>query len=84
MVQFVTNEPHRSRTPEVLVENPLKPGSYRFRLVVFDEAGNNSVPFDLAVTVVEETRTVFRPELVREATILRRPILDRLRVTRPS
>ena len=84
MVQFATDKPLRSRTPEVVVENPLKPGRYRFSLVVVDDSDNESAPFELAVTVVEETRTVFRPELVREATILRRPILDRLRVTRPS
>jgi hypothetical protein len=85
VVQFATDKPVRSKAPEVVVENPLKPGRYRFSLVVVDDSDNESAPFELAVTVVEETRTVFRPELVREATVLRRPIIaDRLRVFRPS
>jgi hypothetical protein len=91
VVQFATDKPHRSRTPEVVVENPLKPGRYRFSLVVVDTSDNESEPFELAVSVVEETRTtVLRPELIREATILRRPtpeprpiVVDRLRPIRP-
>ena len=84
MVQLATDKPHRSRTPEVLVENPLKPGRYRFSLVVVDDSDNESAPFELAVTVVEQTGPVLRREIVREATVLRRPIaIDRLRVVRP-
>lgn len=89
MVQFVTDKPIRSRTPEVVVENPLKPGRYRFSLVVIDTSDNESEPFELAVSVVEETRTtVLRPELIREAVVLRRPtpepiVVDRLRTIRP-
>ena len=75
----------------MVVENPLKPGRYRFSLVVVDTSDNESEPFELAVSVVEETRaTVFRPEILRDATILRRPtpepspiIIDRLRTIRP-
>jgi hypothetical protein len=87
MVQFVTDKPVRSKVPEVAVENPLKPGTYRFSLVVIDDSDNESEPFDLAVTVVEQTRTtVLRPELIREATVLRQPvgINPRLRVIRPQ
>jgi len=91
VVQFVTDKPIRSRSPEVVVENPLKPGRYRFSLVVVDTSDNESEPFELAVSVVEETRTtVFRPEILRDATILRRPapepspiVIDRLRTIRP-
>ena len=84
MVQFVTAQPQRSREPQVVVENPLKPGRYRFSLVVVDDSGNESVPTELAVSVVEETRPV-RPEIVREEMVLRRPItLDRMRIIRPS
>ena len=83
MVQFVTDKPHRSREPQVVVENPLQPGRYRFSLVVVDDADNESVPFELAVTVIEQIRPV-RPDIVREETVLRRPVpLDRLRVIRP-
>ena len=68
----------------MLVENPLKPGRYRFSLVVVDDSDNESAPFELAVTVVEQTGPVLRREIVREATVLRRPIaIDRLRVVRP-
>lgn len=85
MVQFATDKPHRSKAPQVVVENPLKPGRYRFSLVVVDDSDNESAPFELAVTVVEQTRPVLRPEIVREATVLRRPIVaDRLRVIRPT
>lgn len=52
MVQLVTNQPLRSKVPQITVENPLKPGSYRFSLVVVDEAHNESQPAQLTVTVV--------------------------------
>ena len=91
MAEFATDKPIRSRTPEVVVENPLKPGRYRFSLVVVDTSDNESEPFELTVSVVEETRpTVLRPELIREAVVLRRPtpeptpiVVDRLRPIRP-
>ena len=84
MVQLVTDKPHRSKEPQVLVENPLKPGRYRFSLVVVDDANNESVPFELAVTVVEQIRPVIRPDVLREEPVLRRPIpLDRQRLIRP-
>jgi hypothetical protein len=89
MAEFATDKPIRSRTPEVVVENPLKPGRYRFSLVVVDTSDNDSEPFELTVSVVEETRTtVLRPELIREAVVLRRPapepiVVDRLRTIRP-
>lgn len=84
MVQLVTGKPHRSKEPQVVVENPLKPGRYRFSLVVVDEADNASAPFELTVSVVEQVRPVLRPD-IRETTVLRRPTpIDRLRITRPS
>jgi hypothetical protein len=89
VVTFVTDKPVRSKAPEVVVENPLKPGSYRFSLVVVDDSDNESAPFELAVSVVEQTRTtVLRPEILREAVVLRRPapeptVADRLRPIRP-
>jgi len=84
VVQLVPDKPHRSKEPQVLVENPLKPGRYRFSLVVVDDADNESVPFELVVAVVEQERPVIRPEIIREEPILRRPIaLDTLRNIRP-
>ena len=83
MVQLVPDKPHRSKEPQVLVENPLEPGRYRFSLVVVDDANNESVPFELVVSVLERVRPV-RPEIIREEPILRRPIvLDSLRNIRP-
>ena len=83
MVQLVPDKPHRSKEPQVLVENPLEPGRYRFSLVVVDDANNESVPFELVVSVFERVRPV-RPEIIREEPILRRPIvLDSLRNIRP-
>jgi hypothetical protein len=84
VVQFATDKPHRTGASEVVVENPLKPGRYRFSLVVVDDSNNESAPFELAVTVVEEARPVLRPDFVRDTTI-RRPIpIDRVRPLRPS
>lgn len=83
MVQFATSQPFRSKTPQVVVENPLKPGSYRFSLVVVDDARNESKPAEITVTVVEQTRTVLRPEILRAAETVRQPIPIRtLRVPR--
>lgn len=70
----------------MLVENPLDPGRYRFSLVVVDSADNESVPFELVVTVVARTRPVIRPDLeIEREPILRKPIaIDRARLIRPK
>lgn len=85
MVQLVPDKPHRSKEPQVLVENPLKPGRYLFSLVVIDDADNESAPFELVVSVVEQQRPVLRPDIVvREEPVLVRPVvLDSLRTIRP-
>lgn len=74
MVQLATNQPFLSKAPQVTVENPLKPGSYRFSLVVVDDAQNESMPAVITVTVVEPRRPVLRPEILREAVTVRQPI----------
>jgi len=38
-------------TPQLLVENRLAPGRYRFQLVVIDDSGHASAPATLVVTV---------------------------------
>ena len=84
MVQFATDKPVRSKVPEVVVENPLEPGRYRFSLVVVDDSDNESAPFELTVTIVEQTTPILRREILRD-TVGRRPVpIDRLRVRRPS
>jgi hypothetical protein len=75
MVQLATNQPFRSRDPRITVENPLKPGSYRFSLVVVDEAKNESQPAEITVTVVQPTRPVLRPEILREVATVDQPVL---------
>ena len=82
MVLLAANQPLRSREPQITVENPLKPGSYRFRLVVVDEAQNESQPAEITVTVVQPTRPVLRPEILREVTTVRDPVVTPLRVPR--
>lgn len=60
--------------PVLLVENRLKPGRYRFQLVVTDTAGLESAPAELVVTVFEPaptptpTRPVLRPEIRERVT----------------
>ena len=89
MVELVTGKPHRTRTPEVVVENPLKPGRYRFSLVVIDTGENVSEPFELAVSVVEQSGPITRGDVIRDRTILRRPtpepspVVERIRPVRP-
>jgi hypothetical protein len=48
----------RSRTPTLLVENRLAPGSYRFRLVVIDNERNPSAPVELLVKVVSRQQSI--------------------------
>ena len=77
---FVTGEPN------VLVENQLPPGSFRFQLVCVDEAGNESAPAELTVNVREETlikRDIFRPRILVREPIEREPI-GRTTVARPG
>jgi hypothetical protein len=45
--------PHITAQGFVDVDNPLKPGSYRFRLTVVDSADLESEPTELTVTVAE-------------------------------
>ena len=75
MVQLATNQPFGSRVPQITVENPLKPGSYRFSLVVIDEAKNESEPAEITVTVFQPTRPVLRPDILREITRLDEPVV---------
>lgn len=59
MPQFAPNRPVRSRGRQVMVENQLEPGEYRFQLVVVGTNGIESDPAELVVTV--RGRRPFRP-----------------------
>lgn len=74
MVQLATNQPLGSKTPRIVVENPFKPGSYRFSLVVVDDARNESEAAEITVTVVERVRPVLRPDILRATETIREPI----------
>ncbi len=60
----------RSRVPTVTVENKLDAGSWRFRLTVVDDAGNESDPAELVVTVVQ-ARTPVTPVGTTTGPVLR-------------
>jgi hypothetical protein len=56
---FARGQTHVTSAPAIQVDG-LPPGTYRFRLVVEDGAGNLSAPAD-AVVVVEQAPTVTNP-----------------------
>lgn len=51
--------------PQLAVSNRFAPGRYRFRLSVVDNAGNESTPAELVVSVGEPSRPdpVFDPRI---------------------
>ena len=57
MAVFKTNTPVITRKPYVTVDAGLKPGTYRFRLVVTDEQGNRSRA-DYVTVKVSRTRII--------------------------
>ena len=64
-------------TPELLVENQLAEGSYRFQLVAIDDSGNESGPAELVVTVRAPTRpTTINPNVFTTVrpTVLATPV----------
>lgn len=57
MAEFVINQEVKTETPTVEVtlspNAPLALGRHTFRLVVVDDAGNNSIPDDVVVIVAD-------------------------------
>ena len=51
MVTLVVNRPVKTEQPTLQVDNVLRPGAYVFRLVVVDDAGFESRPDEITVTV---------------------------------
>jgi hypothetical protein len=51
MAAFVPGQEIRSDAPIMVVDAGLKPGTYRFQLVVVDDSGNASAPAFLSMTV---------------------------------
>lgn len=54
-MKFTPNIPFESKTPTVVVDAGMEPGSYLFRLVVEDESGNRSRPDDQKVVILRTT-----------------------------
>ena len=52
MAIFEPNKPIITREPAVKVDEGLRPGRYRFQLVVEDDEGNRSLPDTKIVIVV--------------------------------
>ena len=57
MPQLKPNKTIQQPGPKLTVTNVFKPGKYRFRLQVKDDAGNLSDPAELTVTVVKQGST---------------------------
>jgi hypothetical protein len=55
MPQFRPNQTHVTTEPVIQVDAGLVPGTYRFQLIVVDDAGNRSAP---AVQTVQITGLV--------------------------
>jgi hypothetical protein len=51
VVTLVANRPVKTALPTLQVDNQLRPGTYVFRLVVVDDAGLESRPDEITVTV---------------------------------
>jgi hypothetical protein len=88
MATLTPGKPLTQAAPELLVENELPAGRYRFQLVVTDDADNESDPAELVVTVrgpIRPRDPVIRPEILDriEPTVLRPGVL-RPGVIRPG
>jgi hypothetical protein len=76
MAVFRLNQPVSTNVPVVIVDAGLPAGTYRFRLVVVDDQGNQSAPDEQVVTIVRGPLVLPVPPLepVRPAPfIIRRP-----------
>jgi hypothetical protein len=53
MAELVPGRPVPTREPRIDVDPGLKPGKYLFRLVVVNDRGEESLPDERVVTVVD-------------------------------
>ncbi len=63
MAELVPGRTLAQKGPELLVENRLKVGRWRFRLVVVDGAGNESKPAELVVQVADDPEPLINDRL---------------------
>ncbi|ACB35309.1 hypothetical protein Lcho_3049 [Leptothrix cholodnii SP-6] len=73
MVAFVIGQPVTTKVPQVTVDAGLKPGAHRFRLVVTDEQGLQSVA-DEFVVQVREVIVAPPPPVLTDPIVTRPPI----------
>lgn len=52
MAKFEPNKPIETREPVIEVDPGLRPGRYRFQLVVVDDEGNQSLPATVVVSIL--------------------------------
>lgn len=65
MPVLTPGKPVTVKEPHFLVENKLRPGRYRFQLIVFDDGGLESDPAEIIVSVHDRVRDPTRP-VIRE------------------
>jgi hypothetical protein len=81
MPEFAVGKEVVSAAPMVSVDNPLRPGSYRFQLVVIDDSGNASAPAFVSVSVQQpsppppppSTGVKFNPQILATTPIRLNP-----------
>ena len=61
-MRFEPNIPFSSQRPTVVVDAGLPAGSHRFRLVVFNENGQQSSPVEFTVRVLPRLNGPINPE----------------------
>lgn len=74
MVQFVIGQSVTTKVPQVTVDAGLKPGAHRFRLVVTDDQGLQSVADEFVVQVRDEVIVAPPPPVLTEPIVTRPPI----------
>lgn len=65
MATLVPGKTLAQKAPELVVENRLKVGRWRFRLSVVDAAGNESRPAELVVQVADDPGPLINDRLRR-------------------
>jgi hypothetical protein len=83
MPAFELKRPITTDTSRIEVAAGLKPGRYRFQLVVIDTEGNASAPAEREVEIVrprippiDRPPIVIRPPIDRPPIVIRPPLVD--------
>lgn len=68
-MKFEPNVPFETTVPTVVVDAGLRPGSYRFRLVVVNARGVASAPVEVTVSVLPTLFTPTTPTIISQPVI---------------